>query len=201
MSYMTSKLQNRPAWVPQVEELLARGKEAYRLAASAIDAAMRDGDLTQKQVAEYLNRSESWVCRLLQWFRRGCPEEGVFAAESRARRELRRRNSEPWLQSRSGDVVIDGSREPHTAAVLDARRAVEQAIPRVSAVTADAIAGAFEGSVTLRREAIDALASALRKLQKAIDAALVNLPTTVTNVSLVPEEDTEAAVPSNCDIF
>ena len=198
---MTRKLQNRPAWVPRVEELLARGKEAYRQAALAIKAAMRDGDLTQKQVAKYLNRSESWVCRLLQWFGRGCPEEGVFAAESRAQRELRRRNSEPYLQSRSGDVVIDGSPEPRTAAVLAARRAVARAIPLVKAVTEEAIAGAFGGSGGRRQEAIDDLTNGLLKLRTAIDAALVNLPPTVTDVSLVPEDDTEIEVPAGCDIF
>jgi hypothetical protein len=45
-----------------------------------------DPTLTQVKVAELIGHKPPWVSRLLNWYRAGCPSEGVFAGEAASRR-------------------------------------------------------------------------------------------------------------------
>jgi hypothetical protein len=80
---MAKSLSNTPdGWILQVKRYIADGKDGYRLAAARIEAVRKkDPKLTQKTVAKSIGKSETWVSRLLTWYRAGCPEESIFEGQ------------------------------------------------------------------------------------------------------------------------
>ena len=85
--YTRPMVDNRPAWVIRFENALTRGDQCYREAADTLVEAMRVNDLNQKEAAQYIGKSATWVCRLLGWRESGCPGGGPFASEIAARRD------------------------------------------------------------------------------------------------------------------
>jgi hypothetical protein len=73
--------------ISQIKSALADGMQRYELAAKLITRVMATEKLNQKQIAAKIDRSSSWVSRLLQWFEAGCPEDSVFGPEIAARRQ------------------------------------------------------------------------------------------------------------------
>src|ERR1043166_2748864 len=93
-------------WVRRVRTYLAAGKERYRMAAAQIDKALKnDPKLTQKIVALRVQRSETWVSRLLSWYREGCPEESIFGGEHSWARAATRRPASPRGQGLDQEYV------------------------------------------------------------------------------------------------
>jgi hypothetical protein len=112
----------RHAWVIEIERALGRidenhrameasllGVQAdYRLIAETIKAAIREQKINQKEVAQLIGKSTTWVSRTLAWHTKGCRSESPFADEIAARR--RARNVEAKIatsQSKEGTADAD----------------------------------------------------------------------------------------------
>ncbi len=85
---MTKEAINKSAgWIRQVKRYLADGLDGYSSAAARIlEAQKKDPKLTQKKVSASIGKSETWVSRLLKWYRAGCLEESIFEGQHSATR-------------------------------------------------------------------------------------------------------------------
>lgn len=119
----------------KARDYLARGEEFYARAADEILAAQKQDGLQQKQIAEYLGRSPSWVNLLVQWRRAaisdpksaaaspfGGPAENEARYDRQARTALkdpdRRRKALADLDTREVEQV---ARDAHTEVIGRAR--------------------------------------------------------------------------------
>jgi hypothetical protein len=73
-------------WIPKVHALLERGRDCYKAAAEMLVLAMQEHSLNQKEAGEALGKSETWVSRLLKWYKADCPDGGVFGPERHRRK-------------------------------------------------------------------------------------------------------------------
>jgi hypothetical protein len=84
--------------IPTGDELIAdgcrhysAGKAELRLAAQCFAAALEvDRTLTQKTLAQRAGISETAICRLLGWYRAGCPSDTVYGPEIALRRAAKK---------------------------------------------------------------------------------------------------------------
>ena len=91
-------------WVTEIECALQRIKEShhvievslrrvqadYRFIAETIKSAISaDSNLSQKQIAQSINKSATWVSRLLLWHTKGCISGSPFGDEIAARRKAK----------------------------------------------------------------------------------------------------------------
>lgn len=75
-------------WVTKIKDALEQGRNFHKTAAAGMDEALTSvPGLNQKMVAAAVGRNTSWVCRILQWYRAGCPTDTVFGPQSKRRRD------------------------------------------------------------------------------------------------------------------
>ena len=193
------------SWIRKVVCALHSGRADYELAAKIIIAAMADYRLNQKAVADHIGRSESWVSRLLQWHRAGCPDETVFGPEIAARRDkLRRRNSavlmptpealgEERLFSDGSSNVLPGQGEA-TRLAFGALSCCSEFGKTMRSLSRETLLLAYRTEETAkRREVLLALDEALERTlvatqtaRKEVEAALTELaPQTMLDDSTV----------------
>jgi len=197
-------MDNHPVWVRKVEAALARGIESYREAAEIIIAAQNaDPTLTQARVAELLGHRPPWVSRLLNWYRAGCPPEGVFAAEAAARRAkaitevsssklcgLDLGPDRPFLPGIEGgptNAPPYGETEA-TGLALGARAACQNFSKAVAPISAEKMALVYRSeSDVVRRGTLTNLESGLRHSLKVGGIALREIQTALKNVPELPK--------------
>jgi hypothetical protein len=75
-----------PEWIAAIKEALDRGRDYHKIVAAMIFEKSRE--LTQKSIAHAIGKDPSWVCRVLQWYRAGCPTDTVFGPEAAVRRAI-----------------------------------------------------------------------------------------------------------------
>lgn len=204
---MDNRSSNRPSWVIKIEAALDRIATAaavvdagWREVAETIIIQMKWESLTQARVAELLGHKPPWVSRVVGWYKDGCASGGPFAGEAAARRakvSSTKHPEEPWLSDcETGEVVIDGSQEPDTAALLKAERLCGQTAAALGMISRETLSRAFETSTTRRREALEGFDQRLRDiistandLLKEVEAALDNVrPPPEFDDSIVPQE-------------
>jgi hypothetical protein len=116
-------------WIAAAKDALAHGRDYHKVAAAALHEASHE--LTQKSIAQAIGRDPSWVCRILKWYRAGCPTDTVFGPEAAVRRAIATSQSaEPDSPSAEelGQLVLDLGEEGTSSYVPGQREATLKVI-------------------------------------------------------------------------
>lgn len=83
-------------WTEKVQTALKQGTECYKTAAELIEAAMLAQSLTQREVGKALDKSTTWISRLLKWRKEGC-HGTPFGPEAARRRKIATSQQKPYF--------------------------------------------------------------------------------------------------------
>jgi len=74
-------------WTEKVHAALQQGLECQKIAVELIVAARREHSLSQREIAKALDKSTTWVSRMLKWHKEGC-HGAPFGPEAPLRRKI-----------------------------------------------------------------------------------------------------------------
>jgi hypothetical protein len=83
-------------WTEPVQTALKQGAECHKKAAELIMAAMVAHSLNQREVGKALDKSTTWISRLLKWYKGGC-QGTAFGPEAARRRKIATSQQKPYF--------------------------------------------------------------------------------------------------------